>query len=92
VNNLLRSNATYIWLLLMALTVMSWSLGSGHAFRTSSHTIASLFILGVAVVKIRLVGLHFMELRGAPGYLRGAFEGFCMALFALLAGMYSFGG
>jgi caa(3)-type oxidase subunit IV len=92
VSTLLRNNATYVWVLLMALTVMSWSLGSEHGLGNSSHVVASLVILGVAVIKIRLVGLHFMELRRAPGYLRGAFELFCVVLFALLLGMYLFGG
>ena len=91
-STLLRMNATYIWMLLMALTAMSWALGSEHGLGSSSHAIASLVILGVAVIKIRLVGLHFMELRRAPGYLRGAFELFCTVLFALLSGMYLFGG
>ena len=42
----------------------------------------------VAVFKIRLVGLYFMELREAPLALRGVFEGYCVALLGLLTGMY----
>jgi caa(3)-type oxidase subunit IV len=92
VNTLLRNGTTYVWVVLMALTVLSWLLGSDHGLGNSSQSTASLVILGVAVVKIRLVGLHFMELRHAPGYLRGIFEAFCVALFSLLAGMYLFSG
>lgn len=81
-----------VWLALMALTVLSWLLGSDHGLGNSSQSTASLLILAVAVFKIRLVGLHFMELRHAPGYLRAIFETFCAALFSLLVGMYLFGG
>jgi hypothetical protein len=34
-------------------------------------------ILLIAFIKVRLVGLYFMELRGAPTVLRGLFEAYC---------------
>jgi hypothetical protein len=45
-------------------------------------------VLGVAVIKVRFVGLDFMELRNAPVLLRAAFEGYCVALWCVLAGIY----
>jgi hypothetical protein len=45
-------------------------------------------IIAVAVFKLRLVGIYFMELREAPLPLRGIFEGYCVVLLGLLVGMY----
>jgi hypothetical protein len=49
---------------------------------------ASIAVLAVAVVKIRLVGLYFLELKTAPPGMRLMFEGYCATLFVLLAGIY----
>ena len=90
-NTLIRSNrtATIAWAILAALTVVSWALGTGHGFG-DSHTPASLLIFVVAVFKVRVVGLYFMELRDAPIPLRGVFEGYCVLLLGVLVGMYLF--
>lgn len=85
---LIKSNATAAWLLLTTLTVISWALGTQHGLGGGNHVPASLLIFVVSVFKIRVVGLYFMELRDAPLPLRGAFEGYCVVLLAVLAGMY----
>ncbi|BDX33464.1 hypothetical protein TUM20985_40110 [Mycobacterium antarcticum] len=90
-NTVVRTNATLVWAVLSVLTVVSWSMGISHGFGGGNHLPASIVILVVAVFKIRLVGLYFMELRDAPVGLRGVFEGYCVVLLALLIVMYSFG-
>lgn len=85
---LVRTNASVAWLVLVALTVISWMLGTQHGFGGANHVPASLVIVVVAVFKIRLVGLYFMELRDAPWSLRGIFEAYCVVLFLLLSMMY----
>jgi hypothetical protein len=85
--SLVRTNASVVWLILVVLTAISWALGTEHGFGTH-HVPASLVIIAVAVFKVRLVGLYFMELRAAPLALRGIFEGYCVVLLALLGGMY----
>jgi caa(3)-type oxidase subunit IV len=85
---LVRSNASVAWMALTALTVISWALGTQHGLGGGNHVPASLVIVGVAVFKLRLVGLYFMELREAPLALRGIFEGYCVVLLGLLVGMY----
>jgi hypothetical protein len=45
-------------------------------------------VLGITAVKVRLVGLDFMELRHAPAALRTAFELYGVTLWALLSGLY----
>jgi caa(3)-type oxidase subunit IV len=87
---LMRMNVSRIWLVLSALTVVSWALGADHAIGALHHAPASLVIIAVAVFKVRLVGLYFMELRSAPRLLRGLFEGYCVVLLGLLAGMFVF--
>jgi hypothetical protein len=41
----------------------------------------------VAVFKVRLAGLYFMELRDGPRSLRGLFERYCAVLAVVLNGM-----
>lgn len=87
---LVRTNATLVWFVLSALTIVSWTLGTNQGFG-SHHTLASLAIFVVAIFKVRLVGLYFMELRDAPPALRGLFEGYCLSVFALLTMMFLLG-
>lgn len=84
-----RTNASVAWLILVALTLTSWRLGAPHG-SGGYHVSASLVIIVVAVFKVRLIGLYFMELRDAPWSLRGIFEGYCGALMVLLSTMYLF--
>jgi len=85
---LLRTRATLVWLVLIAATSISWALGVEHALGHNSATTASVLILLVAVVKLRLVGLYFMELRNAPTLLRALFEAYCVIVGALTLSMY----
>lgn len=85
---MLRTRASVVWFVLIALTVLSWTLGTDHGLGLTGHAAASLIIIAVAVFKVRLVGLYFMELRQAPLILRGLFEGYCVILMGLLVGMY----
>jgi len=47
-------------------------------------------VFGIAAIKVRLIGLDFMELRSAPIPLRVAFESYCLVLWGVLAGLYLF--
>jgi len=86
-----RTNASIAWLILTGLTVTSWALGTEHGFGGGNHVPASLVIIAVAVFKVRLVGLYFMELRDAPLVLRGILEVYSVLLLGLLSGMYLLG-
>jgi uncharacterized membrane protein len=73
--SLLRTRTTAVWLVLTLATLLSWSLGGHHTLGMSnSHALAGIAILLIAFVKIRFVGLYFMDLRGAPTVLRIIFE------------------
>ena len=82
--NLLRNRAGASWLFLVAATVLSWAIGAEHG---TGSTVAVL-VLGIAAIKVRLVGLDFMELRHAPIPLRAAFEAYCLGLWGLLSALY----
>jgi caa(3)-type oxidase subunit IV len=86
--SVLRTRATAVWAVLVIATTISWALGSDQGFGKDGHALASVVILVVALFKVRLVGLYFMELREAPPALRGAFEGYCVAVCGLTIGMF----
>jgi caa(3)-type oxidase subunit IV len=81
---LVRNRAGVTWLILVAATLASWLVGAEHG----TGSMIAVVVLAIAAVKIRLVGLDFMELRQAPVALRVAFEVYCVALWAGLSGMY----
>ena len=81
---LLTNRAGLSWLVLIAATVVSWAVGAEHG---TGSTIGVL-VLGIAAIKVRLVGLDLMELRHAPIALRAAFEAYCVGMWALLSGLY----
>lgn len=88
---LVQTKASLAWLVLVALTVSQWVIGTQTGGAGAQHVSASLVIFVVAVFKARLVGLYFMELRDAPMALRGLFEAYCVALLAVLSAMYLVG-
>lgn len=86
---LLKTRTTVVWLGLTLATLLSWSLGGHHTLGMSdSHALAGISILLIAFVKIRFVGLYFMDLRGAPAALRIIFETYCAVVFIVLAAMF----
>jgi hypothetical protein len=82
--HLMRNRAGASWLMLVVATLASWALGHDHGI----GALAGVGVLAIAAIKVRLVGLDFMELRHSPIPLRGAFEAYCVALWALLSGLY----
>jgi Prokaryotic Cytochrome C oxidase subunit IV len=82
--DLLKNRAGASWLLLVAATVVSWVVGADHG----AGSMVAVVVLGIAAIKVRLVGLDFMELRHAPVPLRAAFECYCVGMWALLSALY----
>lgn len=83
---LLKNRAGVSWLVLVAATLVSWAVGADHG----TGSMAAVVVLAIAAIKVRLVGLDFMELRHAPIPLRAAFECYCVGMWALLSGLYLF--
>jgi caa(3)-type oxidase subunit IV len=82
---LLKSRVSLVWLVLIAATLISWKIGTDHGVH--AH-LATVIVLLVAFIKVRLVGLYFMELREAPLPLRLIFEGYCVVVCTTLIIMY----
>jgi heme/copper-type cytochrome/quinol oxidase subunit 4 len=73
------------WIILMALTCAStWMLSKG-AF---GPILAIVGIFFIAAFKMRLVMLHFMELRGAPAVARIVFESWILLATAVILSIY----
>ena len=83
-----RSRAGVSWLVLIAATLLSYALGAEHGVR--STVVVVVVVFGIAAIKVRLIGLDFMELRSAPIPLRVAFESYCLVLWGVLSGLYLF--
>jgi caa(3)-type oxidase subunit IV len=81
---LVRNRAGFSWLLLIAATIISWAVGAEHG----TGSVVAVIVLAIAAIKVRLVGLDFMELRSAPTALRAVFECYCFAIWAVLSGIY----
>jgi hypothetical protein len=77
--------ASIVWAALMLATYTStWGL-SKELVSTST---ATMLIMLIAAVKVRLIMIHFMELGHAPLAWRLLFEGWTVACTALILGMY----
>lgn len=89
---LVRHRTTAVWGGLVLATLVSWALSAEHAWDSETgRTVATVGILAVAFVKVRFVGLDFMELRRAPLPLRLIFEAWVLSVFTVLAVLYVVG-
>jgi hypothetical protein len=80
---------TLVWALLLALTFGSFLIGieQGAGFASAGAVV----IIGIALFKVRLIGIHFMDLRVAPRPLRLVFEGYVLTAFVALTCIDLFG-
>lgn len=73
-----------VWGILVVLSVLGPVLG----VEGSGIIWAEIALLTFAVVKVRFVGLDFMELRHAPVPMRWAIEAYCVILWILIVGLF----
>ena len=79
--SLIRSRATVVWVALIVATLVSWTVGTDGAV---GARFATTVVLLVAFTKVRLIGLHFMELRESALELRVLFETYCVVVCSVL--------
>lgn len=84
---LLHDRITLVWLALVAATLASWTMAVGREFNPAYSGVA---IIVIALIKVRLVGWYFMELREAPVWLRALFDGWVFAVASALVGLFLF--
>jgi len=82
---LLRLPVSIVWAALMLATCASTWLLSKNSVTPEVATVA---ILLIAAVKVRLVMRHFMEVRLAPLALRLVCDGWLLAVTALIVTVY----
>jgi cytochrome c oxidase subunit IV len=75
-----------VWFFLLVATLLSYLLGAEQWLGTVP--VRSSLILAIALVKVRFIGLYFMELRAAPTGVRILFETWCQAAGIALIAMY----
>jgi Prokaryotic Cytochrome C oxidase subunit IV len=86
--SLIRNPLTIVWALLTTVTIASSLIAlDGGAAHQINSTVTTVVLL-IAAVKAFLVIWHFMEVRGAPLWLKATTSGWVLALFALLLGFY----
>lgn len=86
----LFNRPTFIWLLLLAITLISW-IGVYGIEGLISKQMQTAALLILAFVKARYVLLDFMELRDAPVIFRLISEVWTVVACSLLIGLYLFG-
>jgi hypothetical protein len=77
-------HANRSWLVLLAATLVTFSISDNHAI----GTYAGIATLLISYLKGRLVVLDFMELRHAPALWRGLFEAWVLIISAVLLVAY----
>ena len=76
---------TLVWVLLLALTFGSFLVGVEQGAGFAS--VGAAIIVGIAMLKVRLIGIHFMDIQLAPRALRPLFEGYVLAVFVVLVAL-----
>ncbi len=74
-----------VWASLIALTLITGTFGTSMPF---AHSVTTAVVLAIALVKVRLIGTDFMELRRAPRPLAAAFDVYLVVVYCGLVGMY----
>lgn len=85
-DDLVSRRVRVAWSVLVSATLLSWWLGVEHALLGAQS--AGVAVLLVAFIKVRLIGMTFMELRTAPTPLRAAYDGWCTVVAALVIALY----
>jgi hypothetical protein len=87
---LLRDRLFLVWLLLIAVTLLSTMIGGAHGIAAAGQgAVATVAVLAIAFAKIWLVMANFMEVRGAPLALRLLAAGWLTAVLCLLIAIYA---
>ena len=77
-----------VWLLLSAITLLSWWLGREHT--TSPSAAVTYGALLIVATKVRIIVVEFMEARRASKTLQRAMDAWLFLLVAALAAIYTF--
>lgn len=79
---------TYAWIVLSAITILSWWLAPAHGAPAGPSVVVTAVVIMLAFVKGRMVIQYFMEVRTAPRWLKLATDGWLALLWAAVFVIY----
>lgn len=79
---------TAIWLILVLASFLTWWLGTDDYEDRSGDRLAVAAVIVIAFLKAYLIGMEFMEVRGAPAVLRALFTGWVGLFSAAITTIY----
>jgi Prokaryotic Cytochrome C oxidase subunit IV len=80
---------TYVWIILSAITIVSWFLGPARVAGTVLASVPiTVAVLAMAFIKARLIIRYFMEVRTAPVWLKLATDAWLVVLWGALLAIY----
>jgi len=87
----LRSPLTLVWSLLVAVTFVSWWVGTrtNHGESGISFPV-TLAVVAIALIKTRFVFWYFMEVRSGPSWMRASFDAWLAGVALILLALYAY--
>ncbi|MFY9766814.1 MAG: cytochrome C oxidase subunit IV family protein [Mycobacterium sp.] len=82
------ARTTAIWLILILASFLTWWLGTNDSRDQLSDRVMIAAVVVIAFLKAYLVGMEFMEVRGAPAVLRGLLTGWVGLLAVAVTTLY----
>lgn len=82
------ARTTAIWLILILASFLTWWLGTNDSRDQLSDRVMIAAVVVIALLKAYLVGMEFMEVRGAPAVLRGLLTGWVGLLAVAVTTLY----
>ncbi|HVR00343.1 MAG TPA: cytochrome C oxidase subunit IV family protein [Mycobacterium sp.] len=79
---------TSVWIILSVITVVSWSFAPARDGTTVPSVPITIAVLGMALIKARLIIQYFMEVHTAPRWLRVFTDTWLVVLWAAILGIY----
>ena len=79
---------TSVWIILSVITVVSWSCAPARSGTTAPSVPITIAVLGMALIKARLIIQYFMEVHTAPRWLRAFTDTWLVVLWAAILGIY----
>lgn len=81
---------TYAWIVLCAITILSWWLAPGHSGNDSAvpSVPITVAVVGLGVIKSRLIIRCFMEVHNAPRWLKLTTDAWLVALWLAILMTY----
>jgi hypothetical protein len=86
----LRYWLTFAWAILSLVTIVTWWLAhtSAHDGQGTALTVTTMLVLGIAVIKVRIIIRQFMDVRTAPTWLKAFTDIWLTVVAALIVAIY----